>query len=542
MSLTIELGGYDEDVPFLSPLARHSFDVQQETDDSQDSDSSSVDDDDDDDSSSRRITGAAWWQASSPSSIVILLALVKFTCVLCGLLMMMPVYQFIEDTFCHIHYGDDSPGFMDEMACKVDEVQSSLALMTGWQGLLGGVMNLITAYPYGLLADRIGRKPTALFAYAGSAASFYLTPLAMGPSKYLVRESPYIMLFGTAFVLLGGGMHVFFSTMYAMVSDVSTDKDKASNFLYITIGSAAGGLIGPLLAGLLMEKFGPWVPVTIVLYISPVVFLIFLFIPETRTGKEMKGEPTSSKPAYDDDQPTLVVIKGHLKDGLVDMRKSLVILRDRNVLLCLVTFFFINARWTASSSTLAQYISKNFEWKLAEASILLSPLGLVEMLVLASLPFLSKRLMSSRRGCTAFDKDMLICRMSFPMLFLSALIRAVSPSVVPFLFGLFVGAFGAAQIPVARAIMSAHVNPAYTSRLYALTSMVEIAGTVVGAPVLAWCFKRGMKLQGVLTGLPWLYLSLVYLLSWVALGFVRPPPMKTLEKDGACRLDGEYGV
>ena len=283
------------------------------------------------------------------------------------------------------------------------------------------------------------------------------------------------------------------------------------------MGATAGALLGPLLAGLLMDRWGPWLPITIVLCSVPVVLALFLFIPETLTVKLKSRSPT------EDNQPPLVALRSHIGHGLRDLLRSLRMLRNPNVPLCLVTFFFSNARFTANSSTLTQYISKHFGWTIAETSVLLSPLGLIHLVVLGSLPKLSDILTSPRFGFTSFGKDLFLARISLFILALSALIRAFSSSIGPFLFGLFIGSFGAAESPLVRAIMSGFVEPSYISRLYALAGMAEVLGAFLGPPVLAWCFDRGLQLKGVWTGLPWFYLTLVCLLSWGALLFVRAP-------------------
>ena len=84
---------------------------------------------------------SAPWQAGAPSTIVILIIAVKFLVVTSGMLMLMPMYRLIEDAFCHVHYDDDSAGLIDEMKCKVDEVQSPLAYLMGWFGLVGAIMS-----------------------------------------------------------------------------------------------------------------------------------------------------------------------------------------------------------------------------------------------------------------------------------------------------------------------------------------------------------------------------------------------------------------
>jgi MFS family permease len=184
---------------------------------------------------------------------------------------------------------------------------------------------------------------------------------------------------------------------------------------------------------------------------------------------------------------------------------------------------FISVRFAAETSILSQYISKHFGWTLAETSVLLSPLGVVNLLVLGLLPKLGDYLVSPRHGYTAFGKDLLLAKVSLVAIALSALIRFFSGSIAPFLVALFIGAFGAAESPLIRAIMSSYVQPSFTSRLFALAGMVEVVGSLLGGPALAWCFHKGLQWKGIWKGLPWLYLALAMGACAGALLFVRPP-------------------
>ena len=87
------------------------------------------------------------WQIASPKKIVILLGVLKFCIVCSGLMIMMPMYRLIEDALCHDHFEDDSTDLIDEMECKVDEVQQRLAALLGWLGLLGALISKNSTLP-----------------------------------------------------------------------------------------------------------------------------------------------------------------------------------------------------------------------------------------------------------------------------------------------------------------------------------------------------------------------------------------------------------
>lgn len=86
---------------------------------------------------------------------------------------------------------------------------------------------LVTAFPFGAMSDRFGRKPTALLAYIGVFASFFFTPLMLGPPlRGSIRANPYLLLWGNIFQAAGGGIPVLLQTLYAMAADVSSEADK----------------------------------------------------------------------------------------------------------------------------------------------------------------------------------------------------------------------------------------------------------------------------------------------------------------------------
>jgi hypothetical protein len=76
------------------------------------------------------------WGVRSPKRIVILISFIKFAVVFSGMLLLLPTARLVEDMFCHIHYEDTSVDIIDEMKCKVDEVQSQLGYLYGWNSLI----------------------------------------------------------------------------------------------------------------------------------------------------------------------------------------------------------------------------------------------------------------------------------------------------------------------------------------------------------------------------------------------------------------------
>ncbi|RGP79932.1 mfs transporter [Fusarium longipes] len=464
------------------------------------------------------------WGVRSPKRIVILIAFIKFVLTFSGMLLMLPTARLIEDMICHIHYNDASTDIIDEMKCKVDEVQSQLGYLYGWIGLVSSLIGLVVAFPYGAMSDKIGRKPTIMFSWIGIAVSFLFTPFSIKVLRGSLRDRPYVLVLGGLFQVFGGGVPVFISTLYSMTADVSTEENKSKHFLWSTFGATAGGISGPAVAGILMNKYGPWLPIYLVLSTVPIIMGILVLLPETLAANLTKQQAQSAKAA-----PS--TLKDHISHGVKDLKQSLKMLKNVSIALIFITFFIQNARFAAYTTTMSQYISKHFKWKMADVSLTLSPLGILNLVILAVLPKVGDILISPRFRMTAFGKDLLLARISTVALVLGALWQGLSRNAVMFFFGVFIETFGAATTPLARATVTHYVQPEYTARLYALIGMIEVVGSFIGGPVLAWCFDQGLKREGIWIGLPWFYISFLCFVALVALYLVKPPARKRVREE-----------
>jgi len=314
-----------------------------------------------------------------------------------------------------------------------------------------------------------------------------------------------------------------------------TSHQRGSSFLLLMIGATTGGLLGPLISGILMEIFHPWVPIYVVAAMSPFVIALMFLLPETLQRKT---------PSEDDDEDQSLAdwLKTHITESLKQVRESFPLLRNTNLTLILVVFFISNPLGVAYSMTLVQYVSKEFGWDIAQTSYLLSPLGILTIAVLGGLPKIGDILVS-RFKMTPFQKDYLLGGLSLTFLALGALIEGFSPFISVFLFGLFVGTFGAAYTPLARALLTHYVESRLTSRLMALVNIVETAGSFFGGPVLALCFQIGQDKGGRWKGLPFLYIAGLCTIARICLLFIRAPEQKVEEEEevplGEADLDSD---
>ncbi|MCQ6958178.1 MFS transporter [Mucilaginibacter aquariorum] len=125
----------------------------------------------------------------------------------------------------------------------------------------------------GSLSDKFGRKPLLVISLIGTCASFIIFGLANG----------IFVLFAARILdgLTGGNI----SVAQAMVSDISSPKERAKNFGILGSAFGFGFVIGPAIGGLL-SKFGMQVPFFFAAGIAILgVLLTLFFLKETNQNK-----------------------------------------------------------------------------------------------------------------------------------------------------------------------------------------------------------------------------------------------------------------
>ncbi|MCP4937372.1 MAG: MFS transporter [bacterium] len=146
----------------------------------------------------------------------------------------------------------------------------------------------VIAAPFmGSLADRFGRRPLLLVSFAAFATAF--------TGYYLATTSlAFIVVRGLAGALTAG---LGPATM-GIVADIAPEDERARWIGIVSGGTSAGFIIGPVVGGLLFDKWGYAPPFLMSIGIALITFLIaFFIIPETHTREERRRETLRQKRA-----------------------------------------------------------------------------------------------------------------------------------------------------------------------------------------------------------------------------------------------------
>ncbi|OBT65127.1 hypothetical protein VE03_04776 [Pseudogymnoascus sp. 23342-1-I1] len=444
----------------------------------------------------------------NPRLIIALLTGVVFLINFGAFMMTMPSSRIYEDIICHHYYDSlsgpshlslDTP--IDEALCKVGPVQAELATVIGGIFVTSSIPSLLLSVPYGILADRIGRKPVFILSVIG----LELTEIFGLIICWWWRVFPLRLVWATPFtIIIGGGSAVTSAMLFATVADVAPADSRSQIFLIAMSGSLAAQVLGPIVASNLMV-WSPWPPMLLGLAMIVVGGVCFLFVPESLHVRPTKpltmSAPVSPRTTSPPRQPDslLAVIKEHLHTLL----HSTSMLNSTPAVLLLSTFFLAVLAVQMVQLALRD-ISARFHWSLAQSGYLMSFRAAIDMTVLLAIIPVASHLLTRTRGPTLSTraKDYLLALLSAWAMVIGCTLLAVSPPLELVLTALAIFSLGSGFMGLTRALLTELVPGEQIGSLYAAIGVVEILGSIVGGPVLAKLYGIGLEWGGLWRGGP----------------------------------------
>lgn len=173
---------------------------------------------------------------------------------------------------------------------------------------------------------------------------------------------------------------------------------------------------------------------------------------------------------------------------------------DRRIPLILSTFIvhmlFLNR------DVLLQYISTRYSISLAQATAIISiRSGAVIFICVVLLPALS---IYCRNRVGPNRSDLFLARISAVIIVLTFLGIGLAPSLPGLISALTLNALGWGLWSFLRSLLTSLIEAEKVARLNTFIGVFDTIGLMVGSPLLAELFARGIDLQGCWFGLPFL--------------------------------------
>ncbi|KAB8245009.1 MFS multidrug transporter [Aspergillus flavus] len=416
----------------------------------------------------------------------------------------------LEDIVCRDYYATTTanPILPSLERCKIDPVQTEIALLNGWRETFETIPAILLALPYGMLADKIGYRPVALLAFLGNAMSsnwsrvvFWLHPTL--PTRALWLSAMW--------QILGGGPQVATSLSFSAVATITPANKRTNVFSQMTAVILTTELIAPPIGAALMT-INAWIPflASSVIAAISVIWAVFFF-PAIRN----RTEPAST--TAHEEQPART---WYALERIRQFYNQLV--QNRNAAL-VVASFFVTLLGTHAFGVLLQYVSKRFHISYAEASYVL-PLragtNLVSLFILlpAGTHFLDRH-----QGLEVISRDKIITQVNALLMLLGCLLIFLAPNLTLLSIGVVIFGLGASFSVTARTLVTSLVDTPSLNTTYALMSVMSSIGSLVSGPLLAGVYHQGMVMGAIWLGLPFLLAAGLYGLVLIAISAVRVP-------------------
>ncbi|KAJ4387670.1 hypothetical protein N0V93_008267 [Gnomoniopsis smithogilvyi] len=483
-------------------------------------------------------TGHVFRPSKPPKPAIAALLTLLLLVNLAASLYQLPLNLVIERRLCLEHYRLHDPsqigkdGSIEETLCKIDGVQMGLGWIQGTMDTIWVVGDFVMTIPLGFVAERYGRRAVLWLNLVPRI--FMLTWAVLVGYFDQVLPTKAIIL-GPTLSFLGGDC-VFNSITYSLAAGITDDYVlRASYFGYMSSISYVVNLLGPALASLSMTVMlwlPFWIGTSLLLAAVPVIRMLPDLISSSRDRDE-QAQPLLSSPllkAQDANERSLLnsVIErfGTLKQALAS--------HSRNFTLMLVCFLLTSL---ASSDTklLVQYISKRYHWNFASAGYLISGKAVVNFTLLTfviprTLRSVTKSL-SDEGSLNSSDRtNIRFANACFGVSIVGALAIALAATVWMLIPGLFVYALGSA-LPIFT--LSLLKSPAISSvssdsierdgevvptgevetHVFSIVMLVKTAGSLLGAPLMALLWVRGIGLGGAALGMPYFVSCACYVVA-----------------------------
>ncbi|KXJ88444.1 major facilitator superfamily domain-containing protein [Microdochium bolleyi] len=447
------------------------------------------------------------------------------------------------------------PPSPDDPACKSPDVQARLASLRGMQATLDVIPGLLTTVPYGMVADRWGRKPVFVLGMVGYTLSiaWQMFVLYLGP---VVPTG--LILCSFLFTFIGGSASTLSAMMFTSISDVVPAGDRANVYFMVTALYIVSEVFSSPLAGVILLRGSAWGLLLTSFVVLLLACLVVAVFPETLENPKRVLSARNS-PAHDEDAPLLVsgeveiptsgirassattsdskLERGSRLQALIhDIRAAwaFVVQNKRLVALMLSLVFVVLGKFV--QEMLLQYTTRRYGWTWSRASFVLTIRSISNLAVLTLImPLLSRTLLVNLHLHPAV-KDLWIARFSGLVGVTGFLLIAFASQPAILCAGLVVFSLSGGMSSVLRSL----INGLARSReqlgaLNAALGVMEIASYLVAAPVLSQSLSAGVRLGGVWLGLPFMCAAGIMGIStgivW-GLG---------VESGGGERRDGEDG-
>ncbi|OQO08409.1 hypothetical protein B0A48_06279 [Cryoendolithus antarcticus] len=441
-----------------------------------------------------------------------------------------PLTRIYESIICYRYYETADPskirlgrdtvgpgaiGGVDELYCKVNGVQSQLSTIRGTQQFLDGIPSLVLAFPLGWAADRFGRKPMLLIGIISFVfRACWMQFICWFWQAFDIRWTWASSLHG----LVSGSSACISALFFVLISDVVAQEERSSVFLRVGASNMISNFTMPPLAALLM-RYNPWIPALLGTFLTTMSLFLVALLPETLDWRHPHSTPSSSHPPSPtsesglppppDPSPVNTIASLNYPVRLFHGLKSAtqVLWTDWRIPALISTYLLHMLLGVLAIQTLLLYISKRYLYTLSQATLVLTTRSLINFVFLFLLLPAVAKLLTVRYGLSAQRKDLYLARGSLVLTAVGWTMIGLAPTVPAVFVAIIISSLGYGWPLLLRSFLASLVPTHYLARVFSIISVVDSVGLMVGAPLMAGLFNKGLDIGGMGIGLPFYMLG-----------------------------------
>ena len=289
---------------------------------------------------------------------------------------------------------------------------------------------------------------------------------------------------------------------YVVLSDILPQAKRAEAFLRVGAFNLVAQVLMPPLAAWLMT-YNPWIPVLIGTLFLVFATALMTIAPETLRFRQQPSNSASDPvspateaastfagPALNHEPIYLRLSRGWRERA----KNSVAFLIDDWRIPVLLMPFLVHMLLGMSGPLILQYLSKRYGLTFSTATLVLTIRNSVTALLLfVILPYVSTCIMHSF-GLSPQRKDLYLTQISQAFVAVGWILVGLSPNIPLVAISLAINALGQGAPLLLRSFIASLVPTRHVARVFSVASVVDTLGIMVGSPLLADLFRRGLAL------------------------------------------------
>ncbi|KAM0739669.1 hypothetical protein ACQRIT_004853 [Beauveria bassiana] len=365
-------------------------------------------------------------------------------------LSLAPQLKLYESLICGRIFGRVGAND-DDLICKSPRVQSELAILIGWKDTFDQIPGIALVLLYGWAADVIGRKPVLLLALGGLFFEDVAVRLLTWWAFTTPSSSLRLIWLAPIFQVMGGGPGTATSMAYSIITDTFSAADRTSVYFYLSAAILIGEFLATPLSALLMT-WTPWLPFLAGTGCQIIAFSAASFLPETKRAAAASTVP--------------------VPQAAESMRIECPLENDE----------------------------KQQNWSQYNVHVCISSYG--ECRILVSIV--------DDTTMPATAKELRIVKGSVLCWTVGLALMAFAAQAAPFIVGITILSLGSGYLASLRSLANALVPQAQVGLVNGQIGLATGVGSLVAGPSMAAAFQRGMRLDGLWSGLPYIIAAVLF--------------------------------